>query len=352
MKRYLLSFTLALLCAAGFTSTASAYTVLRSPAAPLDSVGVKWFQYTASSFVATGTVQTLVSYLSYDPSVATSGEYYVIKRFAPDGLNPDRYLDCGSSPFTPSSLALPSVANTNLSGGIGSYRVVSVSGTECNFNYDSVSQINPQPNGWAIYPAAADGTILNNPDAGVSFSWAQTYTGTPDVWSVSTTDATSSAIYQYQDTILAVATSSNALYCQGSYPNSGSSIGDAFGFAMCTVAGFLFVPQQQAIQQFTNVKDQLGGKFPFSWIGDVQARLTGYTASTTQNFINLNLNFGSSTQALGFGTLDAISTSTLSRYYPDTIRNTFKTMIAWVFYLLAITFIYRQVLRIWNHNNA
>lgn len=136
-------------------------------------------------------------------------------------------------------------------------------------------------------------------------------------------------------------------FCNAAFASS-SGIGASIANGFCIVAGFLFIPSSSAITSFLIQKDQLLTHIPFSWINQSRMILEGYTASSTANFINLTLPFGTSTEALGLTSLTVVSTSTLSHYLPDSTRNAAKALIAVFFYLLAASFIYRDVQRIWH----
>jgi len=137
-------------------------------------------------------------------------------------------------------------------------------------------------------------------------------------------------------------------FCNNALASS-TGIGAVISNGLCVVTAFLFVPSAEAVQGFNNNQAILLSHEPFSWFAQTQALLTGMTASTSEsNYVNLTLDFGSSTQALKMQKLTVISTSTLSQYYPDVIRNLAKDLIGFIFILLAMSFIYNEIKRIFN----
>lgn len=148
------------------------------------------------------------------------------------------------------------------------------------------------------------------------------------------------------------ATSTAATFCDNSFSTTTGfidSVGASIANGLCRVAVFLIVPPQNAIDDFNDRRDELiNNSFPFSWFTDVNDILSEYTASSSVNFPSLTIAFGSSTESLGLGNVEVISTSTLSTYMPESVRQSILVLLASGFYLLAISYIYTDLRNIWG----
>lgn len=153
---------------------------------------------------------------------------------------------------------------------------------------------------------------------------------------------------------LGVQASSTSALCAGlsTATSSGflSGLANDFSYGICYSVSFLLVPNQTSINNFSSINSQLNQKFPISWISNIRTILETGAASSTDNFINLDINFGTTTQKIGVGNLVVISTSTLSQYLSDSTRNSFKLLLTTIFWLTATAFIYRDLQKIWNKN--
>ena len=140
-------------------------------------------------------------------------------------------------------------------------------------------------------------------------------------------------------------------FCANAFASSSApAIESDFGVGLCDVAGFLFIPNQSSVQSFQNETAGFDTHVPFSWFLGMQSILQGFYATTSSGgFIDLYIPFGTTTAPVGItGNLDIISTTTLSKYLPDPIRLTLMNLMAVAFYLLAFSYIYQDVKRIWN----
>jgi hypothetical protein len=136
-------------------------------------------------------------------------------------------------------------------------------------------------------------------------------------------------------------------FCNAAFASS-SGIGAEFSNALCIAGGFLFIPTSDSLAAFQNIPAVIGSSFPFAYITQIRTILAAAQASSSQNFINLTLPFGTSTQILGINNLAVISTSTFSKYVSDSQRNSMRDLLAAVFYLSAAAFIYREIQRVWQ----
>jgi len=153
-------------------------------------------------------------------------------------------------------------------------------------------------------------------------------------------------------TDVGIATTSQQTYCSTNFSTSTGlldSIGQSISLGFCNVGVFLFVPSLSAVATFQNNWDTLTTtKFPFSWVVDARETIDQFAATSSQGWFAVSIPTGSTTAALGFTSIEVISTSTLSYYLPDSVRDTIKVLIGAVFYLLAIGYVYRDLQGIWH----
>jgi len=149
-----------------------------------------------------------------------------------------------------------------------------------------------------------------------------------------------------------ISTTSQQAYCNANFGTSTGlldSLGQSISLGFCNVGVFLFVPNPSALTNFnenwTNLTTQ---RFPFSWITHTRDILENYVATTTENFPTVTLDFGTTTEFLGFQDLEVISTTTISHYLNESTRTAIKTLLGVLFYLAAIGFIYRDLQSIWH----
>jgi len=143
------------------------------------------------------------------------------------------------------------------------------------------------------------------------------------------------------------ATSSLNVLCEP--PSNILDVGGGVRYGLCTGLSYLFVPNSSSFSSFnSNWENLVTQKFPFSWITDTREILENYLATTTENFPTMTIDFGTTTEFLGFEDLEVISTSTISRYLSEGTRANIKILLSALFYLTAIGFIYRDLQRIWH----
>ena len=140
-------------------------------------------------------------------------------------------------------------------------------------------------------------------------------------------------------------------YCNSQFGTSTAGvfgIGTDIANGFCQAAGYLFIPTPDSIQAFETILVNLGNTPPISWFGEIKDTIEASDASSTDNFINLTINFGTSTQVLGFQSLTVISTTTIRRYMSDDTRKSFRNLIAVVFYLATASFLYYEIKKLWR----
>jgi len=126
-----------------------------------------------------------------------------------------------------------------------------------------------------------------------------------------------------------VSTSTIRAYCNGSYATSTgffSDIANGVTYGTCTAFAFLFVPNQDTLQSFSDLGSTTQNKIPFSYYYDFAGILNGSTASSSTNFNALSTDLRAtgvaSTTAFANvlpSTFTWLSTTTISTYVNPTL---------------------------------
>jgi len=153
-------------------------------------------------------------------------------------------------------------------------------------------------------------------------------------------------------TDVGISTTSQQIWCNQNFSTTTGlldNLGQSISLGICNVGVFLFVPNTSAISQFTTGWTTLTtSNFPFSWITNLRDILDAYVATSTENFPSLTIAFGTSTSILGMTSLEVISTSTIGTYLSDSTRESIQLLLATIFYLLAASFVYRNLQNVWH----
>lgn len=289
-------------------------------------------------WVSTSTVRALTTLLAYDDSTATSGTPFSFVVQYTNGGGTTISTNCVSSSYTPADLALSPKSsyspNSALANASFFYRTISFSGADCDMltwgpYYYRIAQIGNV----AVNPYAHDSS------SGVDFSFF-----------LVTDIATSSAIYQYQNTVIGVSTSSNAVYCNSSFGSL--SIGSDFANALCNVGAFLFVPDTNTMDQYSLLASTLQGKIPFSYYYDVYGIVNNSSASTSDNMNTYGLSLGlldfSSSTAMGSilpaGNFEFFSSSTIGHFLPAGMHDLLYNMMIWAIWLDLMWLLYHKLM--------
>jgi len=149
-------------------------------------------------------------------------------------------------------------------------------------------------------------------------------------------------------TDVGISTTSQQVYCDRNFSTSTGFLSDVasdIGTAICNVGVFLFVPSSGAISAWQQLGSTTKTRIPFSYMYEVANDIYGLTASSSDNFIDVELDmsgWASSTIVTLPQSWTVLSTSTVSQYYPDTIRIIFRNLMATVLYLGFALWIYRK----------
>lgn len=124
-------------------------------------------------------------------------------------------------------------------------------------------------------------------------------------------------------------------------------IGTDIANGFCQAAGYLFVPTPQSIQQFQGLQSALSQAVPFSYVYEFFNDFDSLQASTTENLQSFSISFPSigSTTPLGAvvpTNFDILSTTTISKYYPDSAREGFLFLASMAIWFVAILSIYHR----------
>lgn len=103
-----------------------------------------------------------------------------------------------------------------------------------------------------------------------------------------------------------------------------------FGEGLCIAFSFLFVPAPDTLGQFSNLRDEIGNKFPFAYVAGVTDTWETLTASTTLNSPEISYNLNDlgigSTTSLGniLPNVVVFSSSTVGTYLSPTLLSLLK----------------------------
>jgi len=114
-------------------------------------------------------------------------------------------------------------------------------------------------------------------------------------------------------------------YCNDVFASS-TGIGATISNGLCVALGFLFIPTPGSISQFAGLNDALAEHVPFSYVYAVAGDVDTLTASSTANLPTWTVplsQFPTSTVTGSFSDLTILSTSTISKYFPDSARLSF-----------------------------
>jgi len=150
-----------------------------------------------------------------------------------------------------------------------------------------------------------------------------------------------------------IATSTIDTYCDTNFGTSTTfvgEVGNAFAWAGCYVATFLFVPSNSALQGFSNLVQTSQEKIPFSYGYDIANIFTGLNASTTENMpvysIGLSaIDFASST-AMGPifpSNLDFLSSTTINKFLSPGMHDILYNFAIFVIWVEVAFVLYRKV---------
>jgi len=131
------------------------------------------------------------------------------------------------------------------------------------------------------------------------------------------------------------------------------AVSNDLGWVLCTTMSYLFVPSGQILNNYALLPQLIESKFPFSWVASTSAVVSGFTASSTSNFITLGYNFAGSPMASTsdislpkiLPSVTVFSTSTIEYYLGDTTWALFQTLIAaavWLTFLADVFFTVRN----------
>jgi len=151
-----------------------------------------------------------------------------------------------------------------------------------------------------------------------------------------------------------VSTSTIQTYCSSSYSTSTglfSDLSNAVTYGTCTAFAFLFVPNQDTLQDFSDLSSTTRSKIPFSYGYDIAGIFTGLNASTSQNFPTFTIGLGAidfaSSTAMGSifpSNLDFLSTTTINRFLPAGMHDLLYNFAIFVIWVEVAFVLYRKVM--------
>jgi len=152
---------------------------------------------------------------------------------------------------------------------------------------------------------------------------------------------------------IGVATSSVATFCNTNFATSSggflASVGQDISLGLCKVTSFLFVPNQNTLNQWQTLASTTVTKIPFSYVYEVYADFRTLSATTTENLPTYtadltSLTLGSTTS---FGNvlpnLSILSQSTISTYLPAGIHDALFLLARSAIWLFVVLSLYRRI---------
>jgi len=148
-----------------------------------------------------------------------------------------------------------------------------------------------------------------------------------------------------------VASSTLRQFCNDSFATTTGfwdSLTSGFSNALCNVTTFLFVPSQNSLNNLQTQLESLSAKAPISWAVEVRDVYAGYIATSTDEFPALSLELGTSTGGILPSSIELLSEDKVEQFAGSTALTLFKALLATVFWLGALSFIYRQISSVWH----
>lgn len=208
-------------------------------------------------------------------------------------------------------------------------------------------------------------------------SGASTYISDPDItlpmgdayrWRPYIKTATSTFIYGYWSPFSVVeqnqaaspftpipggiSTTTQASFCDEYAPYDDSDIISAtltyLPNGLCRVVGFLVIPSDASLSAFTNIGTVAQSKAPISWAVEVRGVYDSFVATSSDVFPALALTLGTTSNFLGGGSIELLSEEKVEQFSGSTALSLFRALVATMFWLLAIGFVYRQISGIWH----
>lgn len=121
--------------------------------------------------------------------------------------------------------------------------------------------------------------------------------------------------------------------------------GNIFAEGLCVAFSFLFVPNTQTVAQFASIKTLASGKIPFSYVASIKSTIDSIaTSSSSQNFplFIIPLSHYASSTITGIIPDLVFSTTTISTYFPDSVRLALRTLLIAIIWLSAGWFAYYE----------
>jgi len=149
-------------------------------------------------------------------------------------------------------------------------------------------------------------------------------------------------------------TTTSANFCDENVPYDDSSIITAtvsyIPNGLCRAVAFLVIPSDASMAQFSAIGTLAQTKAPISWAVEVREVYSSYTATSSEAFPSLALDLSTSTVGnfLGDEPIELFSKEKMELYLSPSLLALFRALVATTFWLLALSFIYRQISSIWH----
>jgi len=130
-------------------------------------------------------------------------------------------------------------------------------------------------------------------------------------------------------------------YASSSALTASCATGNVFGDAICSAFQYLFVPNPNVLNQWSQLPQTIEGRFPFSWVASTTDIFSGFTASSTDNFIDVRYDFAGSQMSTSsvlalpniLPSLTVFATSTIEAYLSPATWSLIQSLIATALWL-------------------
>lgn len=188
--------------------------------------------------------------------------------------------------------------------------------------------------------------------AGFDFIGQCSYAGTQHcgaepTWTMNTINAFSNP--QGVATSSALFAGMDATSTLSALANQCSQSGNIFAEGLCTAGVYLFVPAPAILQQYATINQSAEAKIPFYYVSYVQSVFSPFATSTSSNLPLLDIPLSSWTSASANHLLQlpdiTLSTTTISQYLSDDLRNILKALITAGIWLTVAGHVYRTAMK-------
>jgi len=310
-------------------NTATGFVTPSNTSTPLASGGINLnpaTSYNATSSYVTG-IDLIIS--TPTPNAAANGTLQVQYSCNSGTITSNETLSEGRIGKNPGIALFTFSPNANCPD-LSSQRVVSISVSYQSLGTTNLSEI--------------DLSGTTNPIAGASFDSSALYEAAVLVHdNISSTGGFG-----------VINTAAPEIVCDFNALKTGIAVVDGAGNGalngICSIFQYLFVPDQEALSQFTGEQSVMATKPPFNYFYNLTGTLQTLSASSsTSTMSGLKLTIGASSSPIHF-TADMFSTSTMDQFTDSNSRNLLRTICEYAIYLAFAAMIIFEVRHLFKPN--